>query len=325
MPAAVYAVASDTLIGVVRAWALSHQDGSRLAEEGPGLLATVGGGALWLLRLLLAPPSTLKGFRGWVVDDCPVAPGRSPGHLAELAAVRQGAEKVLQDAEDRLALEAQRHDEAAESARMQARQASQDAARAQAAETLARSELQAQRAGFARLAEQARADAAHESEAVRAWAGRQVDELRAESQRSSQTAAGLLGEVQDSTAKRTAELQQARDGLQARAEEAQRQAEALRAERDHLAGQLHAATQWARPTHRPAHAASRKAATKRDQMITLAAQRHNLVSLPLGEVSKLASALAEEIGYSAGTARRELLSHVRTLQAQHTSTDGGPA
>lgn len=327
MPAAVYAVASDTLIGVVRAWALSHQHGSRLADEGPGLLATVGGVALWLLRLALAPPSTLKGFRGWVVDDCPVAPGRSPGHLAELAAVRQGAEKVLQDAEQRLALETQRHDEAAESARTQARRASEDAARARSAETLARSELETQRAAFARLAEQARTDAAHESAEMRAWAGQQVDALRAELQRSQQTAAGLLGEIQDSTAKRTADLEQARVGLQARAEEAQRQADALRGERDHLAGQLQAMTQWARPIRRDAsrsaRAASRKAATKREQMITLASQRHDLVSLPLGEVSKLASALAEEIGYSAGTARRELLSHVRALQAQDTSTDGG--
>jgi hypothetical protein len=31
---------------------------------------------LWLLRLALAPASTLAGFRAWVLEQCPVAPGR---------------------------------------------------------------------------------------------------------------------------------------------------------------------------------------------------------------------------------------------------------
>jgi hypothetical protein len=31
---------------------------------------------LWLLRLTLAPASTLAGFRAWVLEQCPVAPGR---------------------------------------------------------------------------------------------------------------------------------------------------------------------------------------------------------------------------------------------------------
>ena len=31
---------------------------------------------MWLLRLALAPASTLAGFRAWVLDECPVAPGR---------------------------------------------------------------------------------------------------------------------------------------------------------------------------------------------------------------------------------------------------------
>jgi hypothetical protein len=216
MPAAVYAVASDTLIGVVRAWAIARQHHSSLADDGPGLLAVVGGGALWLLRLVLAPPSTLKGFRDWVVSDCPVAPGHRPGHLAELAAVRQDAEHQLEQAEQRLALEARQQDEVIECAVERARQAGAEAARAQSAESLARSELDAQRSAFARQAEQARADATREGEAVRAWAGQQIDGLRAGLQRSQQAAAGLLGEIQDSTAKRTADLEQARDGLQNR-------------------------------------------------------------------------------------------------------------
>ena len=39
-------------------------------------LAVAGGLVLWLLRLALAPVSTLAGFRAWVVEQCPVAPGR---------------------------------------------------------------------------------------------------------------------------------------------------------------------------------------------------------------------------------------------------------
>ena len=31
---------------------------------------------MWLLRLPLAPASTLAGFRAWVLEECPVAPGR---------------------------------------------------------------------------------------------------------------------------------------------------------------------------------------------------------------------------------------------------------
>jgi hypothetical protein len=79
MPAAVYALASDTLIGVVRAWALARMQatGQDLAEDGVTPLAVVGATILWLLRLSLAPLSTLSGFRRWVVEECPVAPGRT--------------------------------------------------------------------------------------------------------------------------------------------------------------------------------------------------------------------------------------------------------
>ena len=40
-----------------------------------------GGLVLWLLRLALAPVSTLAGFRAWVLEQGPVAPGRrhAPG------------------------------------------------------------------------------------------------------------------------------------------------------------------------------------------------------------------------------------------------------
>ncbi|MGH3405518.1 MAG: hypothetical protein ACRDRJ_23950 [Streptosporangiaceae bacterium] len=78
MPATVYALASDTLIGVVRARAIAHtrQTGQALAEDEATPMAIVGGLVLWLLRLALAAPSTLGGFRQWALEECPVAPGR---------------------------------------------------------------------------------------------------------------------------------------------------------------------------------------------------------------------------------------------------------
>ncbi|MHB1818388.1 MAG: hypothetical protein ACYCO9_10190 [Streptosporangiaceae bacterium] len=78
MPPVAYAIASDTLIGVVRAHAIARHKAlnAALAEDDATPLAIVGGLLLWLLRLLVAPVSTLGGFRAWVVEECPVAPGR---------------------------------------------------------------------------------------------------------------------------------------------------------------------------------------------------------------------------------------------------------
>jgi hypothetical protein len=78
MPPAAYALASDTLIGVVRAWVIArHQQlDTGLAADDVTLLAVAGGLLLWLLRLSMAPASTLAGLRTWVLEECPVAPGR---------------------------------------------------------------------------------------------------------------------------------------------------------------------------------------------------------------------------------------------------------
>src|SRR5512142_3272977 len=74
MPAAIYALASDTLIGAIRTTVLAkagRQDRERT------ILAVLGGLLLWTLRLSLAPRSTLGGFRTWVIEAAPVAPGRT--------------------------------------------------------------------------------------------------------------------------------------------------------------------------------------------------------------------------------------------------------
>ena len=72
LPPVAYALASDTLISVVR---IRHQ---HHADEAATPMAILGGLLLWLLRLTLAPASTLAGFRAWVLAECPVAPGRRP-------------------------------------------------------------------------------------------------------------------------------------------------------------------------------------------------------------------------------------------------------
>jgi hypothetical protein len=80
MPPIAYALASDTLISVVRATAIAHR---RIATDDEATtLALIGGLVLWLVRLAVAPVSTLRGLRGWVLDECPIAPGRRASALA---------------------------------------------------------------------------------------------------------------------------------------------------------------------------------------------------------------------------------------------------
>lgn len=76
MPPIAYALASDTAISVIRAYTLARQYGQdeHLADDEATPLGVLGSVMLWLLRLILAAPSTLRGFRDWVVAECPVAP-----------------------------------------------------------------------------------------------------------------------------------------------------------------------------------------------------------------------------------------------------------
>ena len=306
MPSALYALASDTLIGVVRAWVLARARnlGETLAEDGPTPLAVAGGAALWLLRLSLAPRSTLGGFRSWVVTDCPVAPGLRPGHAAELEAARR-------DGDQRAALAAAERDEAVARAAGQARQAREEAARALAAEASLQAELDRIRSDAGQRAAQALADAAREREELRAWALQLAGGLRAE-----------LGQVREDAAR---QVSQAQDAAAARVAAVEEAGEKLRAERDRLAAQLRTAADCLPPERSPRPRQPGKAGpTKRDRMIELAWQRRDLATIPLAGVSRLAGTVAEEIGYSAGTARRELVRHVRELQdaAQEGTSDG---
>ena len=307
MPAAVYALASDTLIGVVRAWVLArqHGGGETLAEDGPTPLALAGSMMLWLLRLSLAPRSTLAGFRSWVVTDCPVAPGLRPGHVAELDAVRA-------EADERIAQAAGQCDAVVECSAAQTRQAIEEAALARSAETAIRAELDRVRADASQMVARALADAAREREELRAWSERQATALRTELERVREDA------------DRLARL--ARDEADARVAAA---TEILRAERNQFATQLRAMAHQpspgnaAAPRTRQIRTRRDGGPTKRDRMIELAARRRDLTSIPLPEVSRLAGEVASEVGYSPGTARRELLSHVRALQTVSTAISPG--
>lgn len=93
MPPIAYALASDTAIGVVRAWTLARARAleETLADDAATPLALLGGLVLWLLRLILAPVSTLRGFRAWVIEECPVAPGRRVSRAAAQPAAAAAA------------------------------------------------------------------------------------------------------------------------------------------------------------------------------------------------------------------------------------------
>jgi hypothetical protein len=95
LPPVAYALASDTLIGVVRAMAIARHRhlGTTLAADAPTPLAILGGLARWLLRLVVAPASTLAGFRAWVLEECPVAPGRRAHRAPPSARSHPGRER----------------------------------------------------------------------------------------------------------------------------------------------------------------------------------------------------------------------------------------
>jgi hypothetical protein len=79
MSPVIYALASDTLIGVVRAYVIARHQRlhETLADDGVTPLQIAGAVLLWLLRLAWAPPSTIRGFHRWV-KSLPAAPPARP-------------------------------------------------------------------------------------------------------------------------------------------------------------------------------------------------------------------------------------------------------
>ena len=76
------------------ATALTLAVAATLAADAATPLAILGGLILWLLRLALAPVTTLAGFRAWVLEECPVAPGRRAALPSAQAQPGQGRETV---------------------------------------------------------------------------------------------------------------------------------------------------------------------------------------------------------------------------------------
>ena len=74
LPSALYALASDRLIAVVRRWVQASDPAAQTGPEGSAWRAA-GGLALWALRLIFDVRGTLAGFRHWVLAVAPVAPG----------------------------------------------------------------------------------------------------------------------------------------------------------------------------------------------------------------------------------------------------------
>jgi len=74
LPSALYALASDRLIAVVRRWVQASDPAAPIAREGSAWRA-FGGLGLWVLRLIFDVRGTVTGFRHWVLAVAPVAPG----------------------------------------------------------------------------------------------------------------------------------------------------------------------------------------------------------------------------------------------------------
>jgi hypothetical protein len=106
MAPAVYAVASDTLIGVLRAyWIARHRALNRtLAADDSTPLQVIGAFLLWCLRLVMDPGGTVRGFRAWVLSTpasprtraavipaAKVIPPKGPKPKAIGAAAREGS------------------------------------------------------------------------------------------------------------------------------------------------------------------------------------------------------------------------------------------
>jgi hypothetical protein len=96
MSPVIYALASDTLIGVVRAYVIARQQRLRevLADDGVTPLQIVGAALLWLLRLAWAPPSTIRGFGLWVKSLPAAPPVRGP--VAEPVGARVAGRPALE-------------------------------------------------------------------------------------------------------------------------------------------------------------------------------------------------------------------------------------
>jgi hypothetical protein len=296
MPPVAYALASDTAIGVVRAYTLARQRAVNegLASDEASPLALLGGVLLWLLRLAMAPPSTLKGLRTWVIEDCPAAPGRAPA--AVTAAGEQAARAIAAaegSAAHRVADAEQARDRLVADAEATRQVAERETARALAAAQAAHAEMERVREAAHRQLVRAGEDSAQARDDLRTALAAQVRAAEAEVARQQRAHATEVGRLQ----------QAARALEQARADAAR--------ERDEARAALQ--TQTATPARRSG--GGYRDGTKTARFLALVAERHGpLARLRLEDVSKIANGLAPEVDLHPGSARTALRAQV--LQAQ---------
>jgi hypothetical protein len=267
MPSIAYAVASDTAIGVIRAYVLARQEqlSEDLADDETTPLAVLGAVLLWLLRLTLAAPSTLAGFRAWAVDTCPVAPGSS--------VAGQRALQARADA-DQLAISAAAATEDASQARadaetarleLQDRMAAHEAELARIRAAAARTAEEAHTSGQAQVAaaaaerDEAVATAARAS-AVAEASGQEAQRLREETARHQAQAQAAQREREQAMAAAGSTAQASALARQA-AELAQAELTRTRTEAEQHAAQLRKDAERERTELRTAYQASTQALT----------------------------------------------------------------
>jgi len=96
MAPVIYAVASDTLIGVLRAYAIARHKAlhATLAADDSTPLQVVGAFLLWVLRLVMDPRGTVRGFRAWVLST-PASPKPRPVAVTATRVIAPRKPKVI--------------------------------------------------------------------------------------------------------------------------------------------------------------------------------------------------------------------------------------
>jgi hypothetical protein len=324
MPPVAYALASDTAIGVVRAWAIARQKAlnAALADDEPSPLAMLGRVALYTLRLIVAPPSTARGARCALLNATPLpraltapaeqeaierdhaaAEARAEDAQAETARIREDAARDLDQL--RAAGECERGEIAARLAESvererAAQQRLTDEAAAHAAELeRARAETQARIESAVAGRDAAVSQAAAAQRAAENSAGRAAAEAREAISQARADAAREREELREVLDSRARALEEARDELRGRAERAERDLGQARDEVEPGAGPVSARPRRPRP--------QRQGETKTAAFLRLVEETHGpLAGFPLVRVSRTAAELAPRVGLHPGSARAAL-------------------
>lgn len=312
LPALLYIAGSDRLIGLAR-----HQSLGAAASEASGW-RVAGSAALYTLRMALAPLSSTSGLRRWVLVSTPL-PGVRADAEARIAAAEADRDAAIQQAQ-------RDADERAQAAEL----------RAQAEASQARSEAQALASAAAAERDEARGQAGRdqaaarkaEAEAIRAQA--EATNARAETGRLRADFAQLLDQVRAEASRERDELraviEDARADLRGRAERAESDRDAMRAELAQLRT-ASAAPVTAAPVT-PASTAGGKAprrtraleagpkgvSTKKARLLELYT-KHPLCG-DREKVSRVAAELGPAAGLQAGTARTYLYAELDRISTE---------